>query len=120
MTEINNNMHNYDLTGLDKIKTNKEAEKTEVKKPDDSENKEYAADTGILGRSQIRTRKGSDVSLSVDSAVKAAKEKPAILSLGDKLFDSMYEKYIKEGLEPSEAYINACYAQEELMAAAGL
>ena len=120
MTEINNNMHNYEFAGIDKIKKNKEQDKQIDIKQGENPNKEYAADTGVLGRSQLRTRKGSDVSLSVNSAVKAAQCRPEILTIGDKLFDSMYDKYLKEGLDPSTAYINACCAQEELMAAAGL
>ena len=72
-------------------------------------------DTGVLGRSQVKNIKHGDVSRSVDEAVELMRRKPIVLDSSDKIFDILYNSFLKEGLDPSEAYIKALLAQEEFI-----
>ncbi len=115
MTEINNNLHGFELNNVEKTKIPKVKEEriqgTET--PEQEESKNIVPDTGVLGRSQIRSKKGSDVTKSVDEAVDLAKNNPVLMNASDKIFNSIYDDYIKQGIDPSDAYIKALLAEEE-------
>ena len=76
---------------------------------------QYVPDTGILGRSQIKNQKGSDVTRSVDETIALCEKFPQIMECGDELFDSLYEQFLADGMEPHEAYAKASLAMEEFV-----
>ncbi len=119
MTDINN-IGNYSLNidKIDKKSINKGAEVPAHQ--EDIKEKEYMPDTGVLGRSQVKTTKGADVSRSVDEAVKMAKNQPNLMRCCEEMFDNLYKHYLGEGLSPSEAYEKALLAEEEFMKISGL
>ena len=115
MTEINNNIPNF---GHKIEKINKEAQKpkhTISDKKGSKSSTEYVADTGVLGRSQVKTGKGADIAKSVDEAVALAKNHPGMLYSCDKCFTRLYKTYLAEGMTESDAYIKAMMAEEEFM-----
>ena len=119
MTEINN-IGNYGL-GIDKIDKSGIKKSAEVSAhQDDIKEKEYIPDTGVLGRSQVKTTKGADVSKSVDEAVNMAKNHPNLLLCCEEMFDGIYKHYLDKGLSSSEAYEKALLAEEEFMKISGL
>lgn len=120
MAEINNNISGY---GINREKIEIRGKEPEVIKDREfDKNKEagavnYVPDTGVLGRSQVKNIKHGDVSRSVDEAVELMRRKPIVLDSSDKIFDILYNSFLKEGLDPSEAYIKALLAQEEFIQA---
>ena len=114
MAEINNNNFVKFQVGSKPIDVNnvtKEAQQQQVK--EEPSEKKYVPDTGILGRSQVRSTKGGDITKSVDEAVKMAQEHPEILEAGEIVFDSIYEAFLADGLSPDEAYAQASLAVDE-------
>lgn len=116
MAEINNNIQKfgYNIEKVDNSK-NKTPETPHVEVPEGSEEKRYVPDTGILGRSQIKNPKGADVTRSVDETIALCEKYPQILNCGDELFDTLYEQFLKDGMDPSEAYSNASMAMAEFV-----
>ena len=119
MTDINN-IGNYGIN-IDKIDKSGIKKSAEVSAhQDDIKGKEYVPDTGVLGRSQVKTTKGADVTKSVDEAVKMAKNNPNLMRCCEDMFDGLYKYYLDEGLSRSEAYEKALLAEEEFMKISGL
>ena len=116
MAEINNNIQKfgYNIEKIDNCK-NKKTDINHVEIQTESEGQQYVPDTGILGRSQIKNPKGSDVTRSVDETIALCEKYPQILDCGDRLFDSLYEQFLKDGMDPSEAYSNASMAMAEFV-----
>lgn len=116
MAEINNNIPKF----------SKNIEKVDVKKSKDiqiepaviEEKAEttYVADTGVLGRSQVRSAKGADISRSVDEAVMIATKNPALLKGSETIFDTIYNDLIESGMNEADAYTKALMAEEEFLA----
>lgn len=114
MAEINNNIpkFGYNIEKIDN-KNNKIAESISPEIQQEAQEHQYVPDTGVLGRSQIKNTKGADVSKSVDEAVMLAEKYPQLLECGDELFDVLYEQFVADGMEESEAYSKASLAMEE-------
>lgn len=116
MAEINNNIPKF----------SKNIEKVDVKKGkdiqiepaviEDKAETTYVADTGVLGRSQVRNAKGADISRSVDEAVMIATKNPALLTGSETIFDTIYNDLIESGMNESDAYMKALMAEEEFLA----
>ena len=116
MAEINNNIPKF----------SKNIEKVDVKKSkdiqiepaviEDKAETTYVADTGVLGRSQVRNAKGADISRSVDEAVMIATKNPALLTGSETIFDTIYNDLIESGMNESDAYMKALMAEEEFLA----
>lgn len=114
MSEINNNIPNFGINNS-KIE-NKRDKKMPAGQPQAAEEQDtphYVQDTGVLGRSQVLCAKCADIPKSVDEAVMLAKQHPEILEAGEIVFDSIYDSFLAEGLEPSEAYAKASMAVDE-------
>jgi len=119
MTEINNNnRHNY---GVNK---NNNVERVDINKIDQSQVKcdccekepvSYIPDPGILGRSQVKSPKNSDSTRSVDEAVLLAQKQPVLLTASEDMFETLYEKFVADGIPEHEAYMAALQAEEEFM-----
>ena len=116
MAEINNNIPKFGYN-IEKIDSNKN--KTPDIIPSEAqagfEEQSYVPDTGVLGRSQIKNPKGSDVTRSVDEAITLCEKYPQIAECGDDFFDVLYEQFISDGMEPAEAYTKASMAMEEFV-----
>lgn len=116
MTEINNNIGSY---GFKAGKTTSKKSVTENKNKDNAENNraenEYIQDTGVLGRSQVKRSHGTDAISGIDSAVMTARTNPRVMIAADRLFDSVYDGFLKDGMNETAAYINACKASDEFM-----
>ncbi|MCD7780764.1 MAG: hypothetical protein LUH05_08860 [Candidatus Gastranaerophilales bacterium] len=116
MTEINNNIPNFGHK-IEKIENNKHIEEQKSVKQNEDFDKtvNYVPDTGVLGRSQVKTTKGMDISKSVDEAVALAENNPALLGCSEGVFDSLYKSFLEMGMEPSDAYMNALFGEQELL-----
>ena len=124
MAEINNNIpkFGYNIEKIDNSK-NKTPDINHVEVQAGSEEKQYVPDTGILGRSQIKNPKGSDVTRSVDETIALCEKYPQIMecgdelfdTFGDELFDTLYEQFLADGMDASEAYTKASLAMEEFV-----
>ena len=112
MSEINNNITNYGYK-IERISKNKETASQTPEPAKESNEKQYIADTGVLGRSQILN--GANISKSVDEAVELAKNNPAKMGCSEAIFDSMFKKFLEEGLSESDAYLKALCAEEEFL-----
>lgn len=116
MTEINNNnMHANMLkynTYTDKVDAKQiQSEKTDVVETSEEKNApQTIADTGVLGRSQVKSTKSSDV---VSETIALMKADENMVSAANKFFDRVFEDFLAAGYEESEAYTNALLAQEE-------
>ena len=122
MTDINDttgkfgnyrNNEIYKENKINKIKeTNKfnNSESLEGTKP---QNK--IQDTGVLGRSQVHSGKGADISKSVNEAVILAQHNPEVLRGCQKIFEMLLEQYQREGLSEEEAYEKALLGEEEFI-----
>ena len=115
MTEINN-FNNFGIKNIETKKINIK-EKLE-KQVANVEEKTYAPDTGVLGRSQVASPKGADVSKSVDEAIALSLKNPELMEASEEFFDKIYADLIKKGLTPEEAYAKAAMAEEEFVATA--
>ncbi len=115
MAEINNNIPNFGRN-TDKIgtKINNEPKKETAVQEEQKEHN-YIPDTGILGRSQVKSIHDADIQKSIEEAVRLAQNNPALLCGCEDIFNHIYNDYIKTGMEPSEAYMKALLAEEELM-----
>lgn len=114
MAEINNNISNFGINGkkVENNKLNKELQPQLQVKEEGLEQK-YVPDTGILGRSQVKSAKGGDITKSVDDAIKMVKEYPELVEAGEVVFDSIYEQFLADGLSPADAYAQASLAVDE-------
>ena len=111
MAEVNNNIPNFGRN-IEKVDSrNNTVQKEHVIKEENDKN--YVPDTGVLGRSQVK-----ETVSSADEAVMMLKKNPHVMEASDKIFDIIYKKYIDEGLDPSQAYLNALEAQKEFVAIA--
>ncbi len=114
MAEINNNIPNFGINGkkVENNKLNKELQpQTQVK--EEGLEQKYVPDTGVLGRSQVKSAKGGDITKSVDDAIKMVKEHPALVEAGEVVFDSIYEQFLADGLSEADAYAQASLAVDE-------
>lgn len=121
MTEISNN--NIGKYGYNIQKVEKEKEKAKECgcancKAEEKSEQNYMPDTGVLGRSQVKSKNGGNIPKSVDEAVALAAKKPEILLGSEDVFTSIYDKLIKEGMPESEAYIQALMAEDEFLSIA--
>lgn len=115
MAEINNNNFVKYPVGNKPIDVNnkdKEVQPQPQVKEDGLEQK-YVPDTGVLGRSQVKSAKGGDITKSVGDAVKMITEHPELVEAGEVMFDSIYEQFLADGLNPTDAYAQAALAVDE-------
>lgn len=115
MAEINNNNFVKYTVGNKPIEVNnkdKEVQQQPQVKEEGTEPK-YVPDTGVLGRSQVKSAKGGDITKSVDDAIKMVKEHPALVEAGEVVFDSIYEQFLADGLSEADAYAQASLAVDE-------
>ena len=117
MTEINNFNNSFGIKGVGTPKVNNE-EKPE-KQVADVEEKTFVQDTGVLGRSQVASPKGADVTKSVDEAVALAIQNPELMEASEEFFDKFYDDLIKKGCSAEEAYTKAAMAEAEFAETAG-
>lgn len=120
MTEINKNnlgSYSYNIKKVGKEQIN-EPKQNVNNKIQEAPDYKYAQDTGVLGRSQVTSSQEANIAKSVDEAVSLAAKRPQILLGSESVFDSLYETLIEEGMEPSEAYMQALLAEEEFLALA--
>lgn len=118
MAEINNNSNfvKYPIGKKPIEITNKEKEVQQQPAQHEPQERSYVPDTGVLGRSQVKCSKcGADITQSVDEAVALAKGNPGLLLGSDRIFDSIYNGLLLEGMEESEAYMKALACEEEFM-----
>ncbi len=116
MAEINNNIPSFSRN-IEKVeaKKTKEADKSLHNESEMSKDAPYIQDTGVLGRSQIKKANGANIAKSVDEAVLLASKNPVLLGSSESMFNTMYEDFIAQGMEPSDAYMKALLAEEEFM-----
>lgn len=117
MAEINNNIPKFGFNNIEKIDLhNKNNIDVDAKKIEnkDAEQIGIVPDTGVLGRSQVKTV--TDVSKSVDEAVALAKKHPALLTSSEGIFNHFYQQYLESGMDESDAYMKALMAEEEFLA----
>ncbi len=117
MAEINNsNFVKYPIGNKPIEINNKEKEAQPQQTSKETQERSYVPDTGVLGRSQVKCSKcGADITQSVDEAVALAKGNPGLLLGSDRIFDSIYNGLLLEGMEESEAYMKALACEEEFM-----
>ncbi len=112
MTEINNipgfgyNPENNRVKHIKEVSNIPEAETAA---------RSVVQDPGVLGRSQVKSAKGTDITKSVDDAVALAKGNPALLEACDDLYESIYQDKIKEGMTETQAHEFALMAEGELL-----
>lgn len=116
MTEINN----FNNFGISKISSKKANNEEKIEKPisEDVKEQSLVQDTGVLGRSQVASPKGADVSKSVDEAIALSLKNPELMEASEEFFDKIYADLIKKGLTREEAYAKAAMAEEEFVATA--
>ena len=116
MAEINNNIPNFSKN-IEKVDVKKGKEiQIEPTVIDEKAETTYVADTGVLGRSQVRNAKGADIARSVDEAVMIATKNPALLTGSETIFNTIYNDLIESGMNESDAYMKALMAEEEFLA----
>ncbi len=117
MTEINGNIPNFGLNA-GKVEP-KKGKETLVQKNNENNDQDkkasYIQDTGILGRSQVMKTRGGDITKSVDEAVNIAEKNPALLCGCETLFNDIYKDFIEQGMDETDAYMNALIAEEEFL-----
>ena len=113
MAEINNNIPSFGINNKKVENKQKEVVKAQPQVKDECPEHNYVPDTGVLGRSQVKCSKCGDIQKSVDEAVMLAKQHPEIMEAGDLMFDSIYESFLADGLDPADAYAQASLAAEE-------
>lgn len=116
MAEINNNS-NYVKYPIGKKPieiTNKDKEVQQQPTQQEPQERSYVPDTGVLGRSQVKCSKcGADFTQSVDEAVALAKNNPGLLLGCDKIYESIFQGLLAEGLSEAEAHEKAMACEKE-------
>ena len=109
MTEINQNYGQYghNIENSKSVHFTKESEATAQELKSVAEEHIYAPDTGVLGRSQVKSPKGGNITKSVNEAVAMATEMPAVMFLSDEIFDEAYKVFLEDGMTEDEAYVAA-------------
>ncbi len=79
---------------------------------EESKGREIVPDTGFLGRSQVKGVKGG-INVSIDEIEELMSKHPEIAEGADVVFNRVYDRCIKEGKTPYEAYVSASFAQDE-------
>jgi len=111
MTEINPNYGNpIDRNNPVHVKKGTDVNNKEIIK-DETTKKEYTPDTGVLGRSQVKSAKGGNITQSINETLKQSE--PVIL-LKDGIFEEAYNEFIADGLSKDEAFIAALAFTEKL------
>ena len=110
MTEINsNNIPKY--THIEKIEAKPvHHQPKEVVEPEEKETPKYVQDTGVLGRSQVKSVKTTDV---VDETIALMKSDKDIIIAANDFFEKMYDDFKELGYSDEDSYTNALLAQEE-------
>ena len=118
MAEINNNS-NYVKYPIGKKPieiTNKDKEVQQQPTQQEPQERSYVPDTGVLGRSQVQCPKcGGDITASVNEAVALAQSNPGLLLGCDKIYESIFQGLLAEGLSETEAHKKALACEEEFM-----
>ena len=115
MAEINNNIPNFGYKKIEKIEKQEPAGKVIEQENKPQEEKTYAPDPGILGRSQVKRANGGNITKSVDEAVKLMQENPALCGCSEGIFDNAYQDAIARGKTTDEAYFEALMAEEAIL-----
>lgn len=116
MTEINKNLIGSNIptqmnpksTPVEETSKNVESEPTKKETSD-------IKDTGVLGRSLVDSNNGANITKSVNEAVNLAQKAPEVMYGCESLFGSLYQQYVDQGMESSDAYMKALFAEEELL-----
>ena len=117
MAEINNNYTNKNITFGKTVERN--VQKDIPVQPQEFEAKpvadKYSPDE-VGGRSQVQcSRCGADITSSVNEAVALAKNNLGLLLASDKIFKSIYEGLLAEGVSETKAVEKALACEEEFM-----
>ena len=119
MTEINNNnRHNYGVnknSNIERVDISGNEQLNAKNEPCEKEIPSYIPDPGVLGRSQVKGLKTADSTRSVDEAVLLAQKQPVLLTASEDMFETLYEKFVADGIPEHEAYMAALQAEEEFM-----
>ena len=115
MAEINNNIPNFGYKKIEKIDKQEPAGKVSAQENKPQEEKTYAPDLGILGRSQVKRANGGNIAKTIDETVAIAKNNPALMYCCGGMFDTIYNDLIAQGKNPDDAYMQALLAEEELL-----
>lgn len=115
MSEINNHINNYGFN-TPHISARKEHSSKQKASGEEAVNEQkYAADTGVLGRSQVRALNGGNIEKSVDEAVYMAKNCPVRTKCSEMIFDNFYQKYLNSDVNEADAYLKALLGEEEFL-----
>ncbi len=115
MAEINNNIPKFGRN-IERIENfNKESIIPETSTGEKNKPMEYIPDTGVLGRSQVKSTKGGNIQKSVDEAVLLASKNPALMCGCESVFDCIYKDLLAQGMKESDAYMKALLAEEEFL-----
>jgi len=116
MAEINNNIPTFgrNIEKLDNFHKEQKSKSPNINEPNKKDMK-YIPDTGVLGRSQVKSTKGGDVQRSVDEAVLLAQKNPALMCGCESVFDCIYRDCLAQGMNESDAYMKALLAEEEFL-----
>lgn len=120
MTEIGKNIGNYGYN-IEKIGKKTPADikdNAKEQKTDEAAEYKYAPNSGVLGRSQVNASNGANITKSVNEAVAIATKRPDILQGSECIFDSVYQNLIENGMDESDAYLQALMAEEEFLGVA--
>ena len=116
MAEINNNIPNFGFKKIEKIE--KQEHSDAVVTPNNKEVEEkptLAPISDAYGRSQVRRANGGNIPQTVNETVELMKTNPAICGCCEGVFDTVYNDLIAQGKNPDDAYMQALFAEEELL-----
>ena len=115
MAEINNNIPNFGYKRIEKIDKQEQTEKAIEQENKPKEKPQYAPDTGVLGRSQVRPANGGNIAKTVEEAVELSTKNPALMCCCEGIFETVYKDLVAQGKNPDDAYMQALLAEEELL-----
>jgi len=103
MTEINPNYGNpIERNNPVHAKKGTDINNKEIK--GETAEQKYTPDTGVLGRSQVKSAKGGNITQSINETLQTPK---SVLMLKGGIFEEAYNEFINEGMPEDKAYFAA-------------
>lgn len=110
MTEINPN-YGKPIERHEPVHAKKGTDINNKEIKDEATEKKIAPDTGVLGRSQVKSVKGGNITESINEALNTPK---SVLMLKDGIFEDAYNEFIEKGMPEDKAYYAAMAFTEKL------
>ena len=116
MAEINNNIPNFGFKNIEKIEKQEPSDNVVAQNNQETvEQPTLAPPTDAYGRFQVKRANGGNIAQTIDETIALANSNPALMGCCEGVFDTVYNDLIAQGENPDDAYMQALFAEKELL-----